>query len=205
MGEERRVVIFDCDGVMFDSRKANTKFYNQLLSAFGHPPLDEVQLEFVHMHTVDAAIEYLFEGSPHLEAARTYRSQMDYTPFIRDMIPEPALKEVLETLRPEFGLAVATNRSNTIDQVLEVHGLASYFDIVVSSLDVEHPKPDPEALFKVLRFFKEGPENAFYVGDSPVDHQTARAAGVPFVSYRNPEIEADYYINDLKELIVLVR
>jgi phosphoglycolate phosphatase len=149
-------VIFDCDGVMFDSRRANIRFYNHLLLHFGLPPMTEDKIEYVHMHTSDESVRYIFEGTPYTEQAQVYRWDIDYTPFIQDMIMEPGLKEALEVLKLRFGLAVATNRSNTINDVLEWNGLVEYFAIVVSSLDVKNPKPHPEALWKILRFFSIG-------------------------------------------------
>ena len=136
--------------------------------------------------------------------AQAYRMQIDYTPFIKDMVIEPELKPLLEILRPNLGLAVATNRSNTIGEVLELYDLSKYFDIVVSSLDVKRPKPHPESLFKILTFFEVDPEEALYVGDSLVDNKTARAAGVPFMSYKNTELEADYHSNRLMDIALLV-
>ena len=35
-----KLVIFDCDGVMFDSKNANRVYYNHMLEKFGHPPMD---------------------------------------------------------------------------------------------------------------------------------------------------------------------
>ena len=139
-----------------------------------------------------------------MEMAQEYRMRMDYTPFVKDMILEPELKMLLEVLRPGFGLAVATNRSNTIGEVLELYGLSKYFDIVVSSLDVKKPKPHPESLLKILQFFEVGPKAALYIGDSQVDNETARAAGVPFMSYKNTELEADYHSDRLMDIAVLV-
>lgn len=198
--KKKGAVIFDCDGVMFDSRQANINFYNHLLARFGLPPLPEDQVAFVHMHTADESVRRIFEGSPHLREAQAYRLKMDYTPFIKDMIMEPGLKELLRLLKPGFGLAVATNRSNTIDRVLEQNGLDALFDIVVSSLDVTSPKPHPESLFKILNFFGIGPKAALYVGDSPVDEETARAAGVPFVAYKNRELRAAHHVDHLLEI-----
>lgn len=198
--KKNSAVIFDCDGVMFDSRLANINFYNHLLGRFGLPPLAEDKVEFIHMHTADESVRYIFEGSPHVEEAQAYRLEMDYSPFIRDMVMEPGLIELLELLRPAFGLAVATNRSNTIGGVLEWSGLARYFDIVVSSLDVTHPKPHPESLFKIIEFFEIGPEDSLYVGDSLVDCETARAAGVPFVAYKNRELRAAHHVEHLMEI-----
>jgi phosphoglycolate phosphatase len=194
------VVIFDCDGVMFDSRQSNINFYNHLLTHFGLPPLREDQVDYIHMATADESVRYVFEGTPYLEQALAYRLQMDYSPFIRDMVPEPGLKELLALLMPKFGLAIATNRSNTIEKVLELNGLTGYFDIVVSSLDVARPKPHPESLLKILDFFSIRPDQALYVGDSAVDSETAKAASVPFVAYKNRSLDAAFHVDQLLDV-----
>jgi HAD superfamily hydrolase (TIGR01509 family) len=168
--EKISAVIFDCDGVMFDSRRANINFYNHLLSRFGLPPMNQEEEEFVHMHTAAESVRKIFAQTPYEAHAQKYRMEMDYSPFVQDMVPEPGLKKLLKTLWHKMGLAVATNRSNTIENVLKLNGLSKYFDIVVSSLDVQNPKPHPDSLFKILHFFEIGPANALYVGDSSVDY-----------------------------------
>jgi phosphoglycolate phosphatase len=193
-------VIFDCDGVMFDSRRSNTNFYNHLLSHFGLPLLRDEQVAYIHMATADESVRYIFRGTPFLEQALAYRFQMDYTPFIQDMVPEPGLRELLALLKPTCGLAVATNRSNTIGKVLESYGLADTFDIVVCSLDVTSPKPHPESLFKILDFFSIRPDQALYVGDSTVDAETAKAASVPFVAYKNRNLDAAFHVEQLLDI-----
>ncbi|RLB16752.1 MAG: HAD family hydrolase [Deltaproteobacteria bacterium] len=198
------VVIFDCDGVLFDSRRSNIAFYNHIRARFDLSPMNEDEEAFAHMHTADESIRYIFQGTGYEQEAQAYRMEMDYSPFVQDMVPEPHLREVLQTLKPRFGLGVATNRSATISEVLRRHGLEGMFDIVVSSLDVQKPKPHPEPLLKILRFFRSTPEQAVYVGDSPVDAQTAMAAGVLFVAYKNPELNADYHVSSLMEIVGLL-
>jgi phosphoglycolate phosphatase-like HAD superfamily hydrolase len=88
--------------------------------------------------------------------------------------------------------------------VLETHGLTRYFDMVVSSLDVEHPKPHPESLIRILEVLEIGRESALYVGDSSVDEETAKAAGVPFVAYRNETLPADYHASRMWDVAALV-
>lgn len=197
-------VVFDCDGVLFDSRQANRNFYDHIRGRFGLPPMPEEDVTYVHMHTADESIRYVLRDTPHVEAALAYRWEVDYTPFIRDMILEPDLKEVLACLGCDTALAVATNRSNTIDHVLERHGLTPFFDMVVSSLDVEHPKPHPESLIRILETLEIGRENALYVGDSSVDAETAAAAGVSFVAYRNKDLPADYHASRMWDVAALV-
>jgi HAD superfamily hydrolase (TIGR01509 family) len=185
---------------MFDSRQSNINFYNHLLSHFGLPLLRDEQAAYIHMATADESVRYVFKGTPYLEQALAYRTQVDYTPFIKDIVPQPGLKELLALLKPKCGLAVATNRSNTIGKVLELNGLTGTFDIVVSSLDVVRPKPHPEPLFKILDFFSIRPDQALYVGDSSVDAETAKAASVPFVAYKNRNLDAAFHVDQLLDI-----
>jgi HAD superfamily hydrolase (TIGR01509 family) len=190
-------VIFDCDGVLFDSRQANVNYYNQVLAYFDLPAMTEDAVEFVHSHTADESIRHIFSGTSLLEQAQAYRKHIDYTPFIKDMVMEPGLKELLRMLKPQYGLAIATNRSDTIGKVLESNGLTGYFDIVVSSLDVQNPKPHPESIYRILDFFHLQQEQCLYVGDSLVDWQTARAAGVTLVAYQNDALETPWQVKNL--------
>jgi HAD superfamily hydrolase (TIGR01509 family) len=199
-----RALIFDCDGVMFDSRQSNISYYNHLLEHFDLPPMTKEQVAFVHSHAAPDSIRYIFEGTPFFEKAIAYAKEVDYSPFIGKMILEPGLVDLLRELKPRLGLAVATNRSTTIQSVLKSFGLAPYFDIVVSSLDVKNPKPDPESLFKILKFFGIAPVEAVYVGDSVVDSQTAHAAAVPFVAYKNGQLKAHYHVDRMMDIAALL-
>jgi len=199
------VVIFDCDGVMFDSRQANINYYNSLLAHFDLSPMTEGQERFIHMHTADESIRHIFRKTPFVDQAHAYAAHFKYKPFIKDMIMEPGLTDLLKMLKPEYGLAVATNRSNTIGEVLESNGLSGFFNIVVSSLDVENPKPNPESIFKIMDFFQVPREQCLYVGDSLVDWQTARAAEVHFAAFRNEELETPWKINEMGKMMQVIR
>ncbi len=198
-------VIFDCDGVMFDSRQANINFYNSLLSKFGLPPMSEREIDFVHMHTAYESVNYIFHGTNYFEKAESFRLEMDYTPFIKDMIMEPGLKDLLNGLRDAMGLAIATNRSNTIDDVLKYNDLQNFFDIVISSLNVQNPKPDPESLHRIFDYFQIGPKETIYIGDSLVDSEMAMVADVPFIAYKNDKLEADFHIDCLGDIIDILK
>jgi phosphoglycolate phosphatase len=203
--KKKSAVIFDCDGVMFDSRQANINYYNSLLANFNLPPMNEEKINYVHSYTASDSIKYIFEGTPYLEQAIALAKKVDYTPFIHDMVMEPGLKELLKDLKPDFGLAIATNRSTTIGRVLQYHGLEGYFDIVVSSLDVKNPKPHPESLLTILDFFKINSKDAFYIGDSQIDHDCARAAGVIFMSYKSLILDADYHVESMVEIPEIIK
>jgi len=195
-----RVVAFDCDGVLFDTAEANRAYYNHILSHFGRPAMDEHQLHYVHIHTVQQCVAHLFADDADRQAAMAFRASIDYGPFLKYLTIEPHLKALLDWMRNRYQTAIATNRTDTMDRLLREFGLADRFDLVVTSLDVERPKPFPDPLFKILARFRVEPRQAVFVGDSEVDEATARAAGVPFIAYRNPALEASWHIESLKDL-----
>jgi len=195
-----QAIAFDCDGVMFDTVKANTAYYNHILTHFDRPGMTPEQFAFAHMHTAEESIANLFDDDGQIQAAHVYRKTMNYFPFIKYMEMEPHLKPLLEKLRPKYKTAVATNRSDTMNRVLKEHGLAGYFDLVVTAFDVSHPKPNPEPLIKILEHFKLSPDHLIYIGDSELDEMAAKAAGIPLVAYKNSALSADFHIKSLKEI-----
>lgn len=190
-----RLVAFDCDGVLFDSRQANIAFYNSILANFGRPPLGPAAVDYIHSHTVWESLEYLFQGHPDLEAVFRFAREVDYGPFIPMMVEEPHLRDFLRFLRPSCYTALATNRSTTTRAVLSYHGLTDDFDLVVSAQDVSRPKPHPESFQRILEHFDLNPHEAIYIGDSQVDEAFAANSGVPLVAYRNPQLQAAYYLD----------
>lgn len=195
-----KAVIFDCDGVMFDTTKANTAYYNHILQHFGKPGMTPEQFAYTHMHTVDESLVHLFKDETEHVAALEYRNQMSYHPFLRLMEIEPDLISLLEFIRPEIRTAIATNRTDTMQRVLKSNGLMDAFDLVVTALDVEKPKPFPDQLIKILAHFNLNTKQVLYIGDSQVDEAAAGAAGVPFAAYANRNLNAQYHINRLGQV-----
>ncbi len=195
-----RVVAFDCDGVLFDTLEANRHYYNRILQHFGRPAMNEDQLRFVHAHTIYQALETLFEDDAQRQAAYDFRKTIDYGDFLKHLTMEPGLIGLLDWMRGKYHTAIATNRTDTMKHLLQAFGLSERFEFVVTSLDVERPKPSPDPLLKILTRFNAQPHQALFVGDSDVDASTARAAEVPFVAYRNPSLPADHHIDLLQDL-----
>lgn len=191
-----KLVIFDCDGVMFDSKDANRIYYNHLLEKFGYPLMDEQEEDYVHSHNVLDSINFIFRKYPReIEEVNQYRISVDYTPFLKYMVIEPDLKEFLGILKPKFYTAISTNRSNTMPSVMKMHDLESYFDLIVTSLDVEQPKPHTEGLIKILNHFQLSASEAVYIGDSMVDREHTAGVNMRLISFKNPDLPAEYHVN----------
>jgi len=183
-------IVFDCDGVLFESRDANLAYYNAVLAEFGEPPVLPHETERAHLcHTaVSPQVFATLLGAERGAAALATAATLDFRRFIPAMLPEPFLDETLATLAARFPLAVATNRGNSMHEILVHFDLAHYFQTVVTSRDVLRPKPHPDMIHLAARRLGLEEGELLFIGDSELDREAARGAGVTFVAYRNENI-----------------
>lgn len=195
-------IIFDCDGVLFESKKANLAYYNTVLSHFNEPLVTESDREKAHLCHTAASAHVLSEllGDDRVEEALALAVELDYRQFIPFMEPEPGMVKALRGLSAHYPLAVATNRGYSMPSILEHFELSGYFRVVVTSRDVERPKPAPDMLFEVARRLNMVAANLVFVGDSELDQSAAVAAGMSFVNYRG-KLEAQRNIDHHDQLL----
>jgi phosphoglycolate phosphatase len=202
-----KAVIYDCDGVLFDSFEANFAFYNLIIERFGKPPLDRSDQEtmrVLHTYCNRDVLTRLFCGDHRMDEVRAFSASIDYSKLFPLMKMEEGLRETLDALEGRVELAICTNRASSMERLLESFGLERYFSCVMTAGKVVHPKPHPEPVLRVLEYYGISPQEALFVGDSDVDRQAAEAAGVPFVSYRG-DLSATTRIDRHQELLSLLR
>lgn len=192
-------IIYDCDGVLFDSLEANGRLYNHIATSMGRSPLTNDEHRYCHTHTVFESIRYMFPNDEAQErrAVDFLKKEIDFKDFIKYLKMEPNLLETLNILK-NMGKkrAISTNRTTSMKYIMEKFNLSPYFDMVVTALDVAKPKPDPESVEKILKELKVKRDRVLYVGDSEVDKGTALSSGVRFIAYKNRILEADALIED---------
>lgn len=186
-----RGVIFDCDGVLFDSFPANVAYYNAILARLGHPPMTRELAEIAHRGSSLQFFEHVFCGDEEkIARAKEVAAAIDYEPFYGLMRPMPALYGVLRTLRRRYRLGMATNRGYTAQEVVRRFALADYLEVTVGIRDVPRPKPHPDMLELCLQRLGLTPQEAVYVGDAESDWHAARAAGMHFLALGTVDVPA---------------
>jgi len=102
-------VIYDCDGVLFDSFEANTRLYNDLCAKLGREPLGGEEMTYVHTRTVYEAISFLFGGENELskKALQTLK-QTEWKEYVAYLKMEPFLLQTLNLLKAN-GILTAIN------------------------------------------------------------------------------------------------
>jgi len=213
----RRAVIFDLDGTLVDTVGDIAAALNRTLADRDLPP-----------HTEDAVREMVGGGLAKLLEIGLAAHGITLEPADRNAMVDrlvehyaaspaalsrlyPGVRETLSALR-DAGIAcgLCTNKPETIARdLLQALGIAEAFG-AIQGADAGFPKkPDPAGLTHVVRALGAVPETALMVGDSAIDLETARAAGlsgVVLVSYGYSvtsvtELKADAVINHIHELV----
>lgn len=198
-------IIFDCDGVLLNSRLANISFYNNLRKKAELPPLSEEEEEFVHMSTYEQALDYILQGSKHDNIA-SYLDEMEGSFDYYDLLKvEDGLIPMLGWLKKEhFRLGICTNRLSPLDIFLARFKLNKYFSPMQTASN-STPKPSPDGLFKAAEAWKLSHDEVAFIGDSKVDEMAAKAAGVPFWAFKNFSLDAQLHIPDFPTLEVWLK
>lgn len=197
-------VIFDCDGVIVDSRESNNAFYNRVLEYFNLPPMTPEQEKFCFMATAMQALLHIVP--PHLHNQINYVTS-NVVNYHRDIMPmlrlQPGFVDFIDYLRDkQVRMAVHTNRRlEGIQTVLDIFGLPSYFDPVVAA-DTAAPKPSPEGALRICATWQTPPETVLFVGDSEHDKKTAQGAGVVFAAFNGGALRGQITAADYADLRV---
>lgn len=181
-----KLIVFDLDGTLIDSRRDLATAVNAMLGEMGRPALpEEVVAEYVgdgagmlvrralgdpvDEHAVDEGVERFM--------ACYKRHMLDHT-YVYD-----GVFEALEKLRaaPDGGerkFAVLTNKPvNPSKRICEALGLSRYFFQIYGGNSFGTKKPDAEGLRALMSEAGVKPEETLMVGDSVVDVLVARNAG----------------------------
>lgn len=212
-------IVFDLDGTLVDSAPDIRAAANAMLRDQGLAPLDLPTITSFIGNGLPKLVERVIRHTGLDMARHEELTQLTLDHYSRascDLTaPYPGLREVLLQLREAgFALGICTNKPEApARDILEALDLAGFFDAVIGGDTLPVRKPDPEPLNRT--FDQLGRGAGIYVGDSEIDAETARRAGVPFLlfteGYRKSPVEAlphharfDRYA-DLPALIERVR
>ena len=201
IGNGRRLVIFDCDGVLIESWDSTMAFYNRILAGLGLGPMTPEDETYVFASSIPEGLARLVP--PDLRpAAEGILKTVKVEDFLSLIRIKPGVPEFLDHLRKSGRkTAVCTNGGAEARPILEALGLLWYFEIVVTAADVERPKPHPEGVLRILETVGAAPREAVYIGDSEQDRLAAQAAGVDFIAYGAPRLAADVHLDDFGSLL----
>jgi phosphoglycolate phosphatase len=195
--------VFDLDGTLVDSRRDLADSANDMLAGYGAAPLGEDQIASMvgcgaptlvkRVLAAAAADAPLEEALARFLAAYNRRLTNCTRPY-------EGIPDLLDELRARnTAMALLTNKP--LEQsvtILQAFGLAGYFQWVVGGDGPWPRKPAPEGMRFLMQQAAAAPDDTVLVGDSAIDLQTARNAGVRICLARYGFGFADLAAGDLR-------
>ncbi|MBF0296075.1 MAG: phosphoglycolate phosphatase [Magnetococcales bacterium] len=186
-----RGVLFDLDGTLVDSAPDLWGAMNHVLAARGRAPLPLDQVR----HLVGNGARTLLARGFWGEGAEPPSGDDDFEAAVAEFLdyyrvhlvdhsrPYPGVPETLENLMGRgIALAVVTNKPERFARsMLEQLGMAACFVRVVGGDTLPTRKPDPAPLHHALESLGVPAGLGVMVGDSVVDLDAARNAGIPVI------------------------
>lgn len=204
-----KLLIFDLDGTLIDSREDLAAGINHMRSAYG---LDPLALETVVGYIgngVRRLVEASLQGADvDVEEALQINKEYYYSHLtVHTTLYEGVADGVRELVAAGHKLAVLTNKPGDPSRVILRHfGLSDFFVAIVGGGDVERLKPEPDGIYRCLDVSAISASNAWMIGDHYTDLAVAEKAGINtgFVQYGFGEergYKPDTYFASFSELV----
>ena len=175
-----RAVLFDLDGTLIDTVDLILASYRHTVEVhnLGGVP-DEVWLASLG---IPLRVQFAQFASHPGEVRDMIATYLDHNMQHHDaLISEyPGVLEAVQELSVAgIRLALVTSKMHGgLERGLSLGGFDGLFEILIGADDVDNPKPHPEPVLKALAGLGVAPADAVFVGDSPHDMASGRAAGV---------------------------
>lgn len=182
MPNPKTTIIFDFDGTLINSFEGHVKVYARTFEYFNiNFDLDH----FLKTYSPDWTQTYIAFGLPRKKWNTADAKWVEESEKESYLLYEDSY-EVIKNLHKKYKLGIVTSGSKErVQKDLETHKIEHYFESLVTGNDVTNQKPHPEGLIMALKELTTKPENAVYIGDTPVDFQMAQNTGVDFIGLKS--------------------
>lgn len=178
-----RLIAFDLDGTVIDSRRDLTDSANQLIAELGGTSLSEEAVGFMVGEGARLLVSRALEaaGLGDRPGALERFLEIYDTRLLYHTKPYAGILEALRAARSHARVAILTNKpTRSTDRLLDALDLRSLVDDVVGGDGTYPRKPDPSSLRALMQGAGAQPARTLLVGDSAVDQETARRAATRY-------------------------
>mgnify|MGYP003295647038 CR=1 FL=1 len=212
MNKECKAIVFDMDGIIFDSERLIIECWKVVADKYGIHDIEDICNKCLGVNSVETKeifLSYYGQDFPYDE----YKAEMSalfHTRYGEGRLPmKKGIKELLEFLKEnDIRIALASStREAVVKQELRDAGLLDYFDAVICGDMVKRSKPAPDIFLKAAECLQIAPERCYVIEDSYNGIKAAYSANmrplmVPDMLPPNKEMEdlSEYILPSLIEV-----
>src|SRR5690554_2435152 len=177
-----KAIIFDLDGTILDTLDDITDSVNYTLNKMNQPLENRTNIRTYLGHGAKALWAKVLKNQPNLvdKALEIYLPYLEANSKHKTK-PYKGIKELLVKLKNNYKLAVVSNKHQKgVDEVINYY-FKGIFDVIIGEREGILKKPNPEPLLLALELLDLKSNEAIFIGDSEVDIQTAKNAGVDVI------------------------
>jgi phosphoglycolate phosphatase-like HAD superfamily hydrolase len=200
-------VLFDWDGTLLDSAPYAFQAFQKSFLELGIPLEVDVyeRIYSPNWYGMYRALQLPEHRWQEADDLWTHHYGQETAPLVQD--GRAALDEFICR---GYCLGIVTSGSRSrVWRELNTLGLAEIFKTVVCNEDVVNKKPHPEGLQMAMKHLDKRPEICCYVGDSPVDVEMGKSAGVQTIGIRSgypsskelPNTNPDFCFESIAQLL----
>lgn len=183
MEKQVQAVLFDMDGVIFDSERLVIECWQAVAEKHNIPDIVEICMRVQGINRVETGKKFL-EKYGNDFPYESYKKEV--TALFRQLYGEgrlpvkPGVREILAALKQEgIPMAVASStRSDIVRMELEEAGILQHFDAVLGGDMVERSKPEPDIFLAAARAVGAEPARCYVLEDSYNGIRAAYRAGM---------------------------
>lgn len=180
------LVIFDMDGLIFDSERLFMSFLQKTMREYGYHLTEAQYIRTLGISKTDcvAIMKDMFgRDYPALEISNRTRAELNAYGSCHPIPEKPGIRSLLAFLQQQdIPCCVASSSpKSTVELYLRQAELSSYFDFVQSGDDLTHSKPNPEIFLKCLEHYQISGWDALVLEDSEAGIRASAAAGIPVI------------------------
>jgi phosphoglycolate phosphatase len=204
------LIVYDFDGTLVDTFADIAGSVNLALTEMGLNPLSKETIRgnigsgMLNLMTRSLMKSGCNDIGTSILLFQKYYSQhlLDHTNFY------PNGKEIVEYFFDKKNAILSNKPINFIDEILKALSFSKPFDSIIGGDSLDAKKPDPKGLLLMMNKFNLSPEKTLMVGDSAIDIETGKHAGVITcgVTYGLGNLDSltdsnpDYLIDNLSQL-----
>jgi beta-phosphoglucomutase len=175
-------VVFDVDGVLFDTEALHQRAWIAAMKSFGIDLDTASLLRWTGIPCTEMAEYYVKEYTPKRDPLDYVNAKRHHFQILveKEAAPFEGLSDRLDQLlntNLRMGYATSNSRKD-VDLLMRVTGFDRYFPFGISLDEVQNPKPHPEPYKNAVKMLDLSPSSCVAVEDSPTGLQAALSAGM---------------------------